>query len=105
MSDPAGLPAYAEQAKDGGYRILVWVQPGAKHDAVAGVVEGRLKIRLRAPAVDNKANDALVAFMAKYFGVPKSALELAAGHTGRKKTLRIRPGEQPDWAAPGSAAG
>jgi len=102
---PMQPPAFAEQAKDGGFRILVWVQPGARQDGAVGVVDGRLKLKLRAPAVDNKANDALVAFMARNLGVPKSALELAAGQTGRKKTLRLRPGENPDWAALGSAAG
>ena len=98
-------PPFAEQAKDGGYRILVWVQPGARQEGPVGVVDGRLKLRLKAPAVDNKANDALLAYMAKALGLPKSALELAAGHTGRRKTLRVHPGKEPDWSALADAAG
>uniref|UniRef100_A0A7C3W7X9 UPF0235 protein ENR59_00650 n=1 Tax=Fundidesulfovibrio putealis TaxID=270496 RepID=A0A7C3W7X9_9BACT len=90
-------PVFAETAKDGAIRIQVWVQPGARQDATAGVVDGRLKVKLRAPAVENKANTALVAFLAGLLGLPKSALELSNGQTGRKKTLRVRPGEKPDW--------
>ena len=90
-------PSYAEAAKDGGYRVRLWVQPGAKQDAVQGVVDGRLKLKLRAPAVDNKANAALVLFLSKYWGLPRSALEISAGQTGRKKTIRVSPGYMPGW--------
>lgn len=90
-------PAYAEADKRGGWRLQVWVQPGAKRDEAVGLVDGRLKVRLRAQAQDNKANEALVAFLAKELGISKGALELASGQTSRRKTLRIRPGETPGW--------
>lgn len=92
-------PSYAEAAKDGGYRVRLWVQPGAKQDAVLGVLDGRLKLKLRAPAVDNKANAALVLFLSKYWGLPRSALEISAGQTGRKKTIRVSSGYTPGWGA------
>lgn len=91
------LPPYAETAKDGAIRLLVWVQPGAKKDAVEGVVDGRLKVKLKAQAVENKANEALVAYLAKRMGLPRRALDLSAGHTSRKKTIRVEPGFGPDW--------
>lgn len=91
------LPSYAQADKDGGFRVLVWVQPGAKKEGPAGVVEGRLKVKLRAQALENKANQALVAFLAARLGIPRSALELTSGLTSRKKTVRISAGETPDW--------
>ncbi len=93
------LPVYVSQAKDGSLRMQVWVQPGAKRDETAGEVDGRIKVRLRAQAQDNKANEALLAFLAGKLKLAKSALELVSGQTNRRKTLRIRPGETPDWNA------
>lgn len=91
------LPSYAQADKDGGYRVLVWVQPGAKREGPAGVVEGRLKVKLRAQALENKANQALVEFLAKRLGIPRNALELTAGLSSRKKTVRVKAGATPDW--------
>jgi len=90
-------PVWAEPAKEGGWRLLVWVSPGAKRDETLGTADGRLKVKLKAPAVDNKANEALLAYMARLLGAPRSALELSAGQTSRRKTLRLRPGLEPDW--------
>jgi uncharacterized protein (TIGR00251 family) len=47
------------------------VQPGAKRSEFAGTHGARIKLRLAAPAVDGKANAALVEFLADYFAVPK----------------------------------
>lgn len=96
-------PVYAQPDKQGGWRIKVWVQPGAKRDEAVGLVDGSLKVRLRAQAQDNKANEALVAFLAHELGLSKSALELASGQASRRKTLRIRPGETPAWIETGEA--
>jgi len=93
------LPAYVLSAKDGGWRLLVWAQPGAKQDGVVGEMDGRLKVKLRAPAVDNKANDCLLVFLAKLLELPKNGLELEAGQTNRRKTVRIRAGFTPAWSS------
>ncbi|MFZ5428371.1 MAG: DUF167 domain-containing protein [Thermodesulfobacteriota bacterium] len=91
------LPPYVQAAKEGGYRVLVWVQPGARRDEAAGIQDGRLRVRLKAQAQDNKANVALVSFLAGLMGIPKSGLELAAGQTNRRKTIRVLPGFEPGW--------
>lgn len=91
------LPPYAEVAKDQTIRVLVWVQPGAKRDSAEGVADGRLRVKLKAQALENKANEALVAFLAKQMGVPRSALTLSAGQTSRRKTIRVEAGYEPDW--------
>jgi uncharacterized protein len=81
--------------------LLVHVQPGARRTEPAGVHGDRLKIRLAAPPVDGKANAALRLFLAGAYAVPQRSVELIAGESSRKKTLRIQsPGARPDriWA-------
>lgn len=91
------LPGFIIPEQDGGYSLLVWAQPGAKKNEVVGEHQGRLKIRLNAPAVDNKANKALLEFVAKLLGVRPSRLELVTGHTSRQKKIRIESAEKPVW--------
>lgn len=69
--------------------IMVQVQPRSSGDGIAGLHEGRLKIRISAPPVDGKANERLTEVIAKAFGVSKSSVEIIKGHTSRLKTVRI----------------
>lgn len=78
--------------------MLVRVQPGAKKTEFAGVLDGRLRIRLAAPAVENKANKALCAFIAGAFGVRPGKVTLLAGETGRQKRLFVETALEPDWS-------
>jgi hypothetical protein len=73
----------------GRWILQVWVQPGAHRTGCAGVVEGRLKMRLAAPPVEGRANEALVAWVAAQLGLPRRDVELAAGATSRFKRLRV----------------
>lgn len=91
------LPEFVRLAGDGDWRIQVWVQPGAKRNEVAGLHQGCLKIRLSAPAVDNKANTALVEFAAALLGLKRSQVSLDAGHSSRRKTLRVQAQKEPIW--------
>lgn len=93
------LPVYARKAGAGEWRIRVWVQPGARRDELAGLHQEHLKIRLGAPAVDNKANQALVAFVAGLLGLRRSQVSLEAGHGSRQKTLRVQAEAEPVWPA------
>ena len=65
------------------------VVPRARVTAVAGRHGGVLKIRLAAPPVDGAANGELVRFLAERLGVPRSAVTIAAGQGGRRKTVKI----------------
>ena len=65
------------------------VQPGAKRSEFAGRHGERLKIRLAAPAVENRANEALVEFLADYYGVPKRNVTIASGLRSRAKRVVI----------------
>ena len=78
--------------------LMVWAQPGAKKDEVIGEHQGRVKIKLNAPAVDNKANKALLKFVARLLGLRQSRIELINGHTSRRKKLRIVSEREPNWA-------
>lgn len=77
-----------------GWLLSVWVQPGAKSDQVVGILDGSLKLRICAPAMDNKA---LVGLVAKLLDLPRRQVSLVGGMTGRRKKLRIVAGEEPAW--------
>ena len=65
------------------------VQPGAKRSEFAGEHGGRMKLRLAAPAQEGKANEALVEFLAGYFGVPKRNVRIVSGLKSRQKRVMI----------------
>ncbi|WP_372742350.1 DUF167 family protein [Neptunomonas sp.] len=69
------------------------IQPKSSRDEIVGLHADSVKIRITAPPVDGKANAHLIKFLAKAFGVSRSAISIASGETGRKKVVRI---EDPD---------
>ena len=72
-----------------GVVLTLHIQPGAKRTEVAGLHGDALKIRLAAPPVDGKANEALIAYLAKTLGVPKSRIDLVSGQSSRAKRIRV----------------
>lgn len=76
-------------AADGRITLTLHIQPGAKKTEFAGLHGDALKIRLAAPPVDGKANEALVKFVAEVLGLPKSAVNLKSGQTSRRKVLEV----------------
>ncbi|MBX9922286.1 DUF167 domain-containing protein [Mycolicibacterium frederiksbergense] len=70
--------------------VSVRVKPGSKKGPlVEAGPDGALTIYVRERAVEGKANDAVVALLAKHLGVPRSRVELASGATSRMKRFRI----------------
>jgi uncharacterized protein (TIGR00251 family) len=69
--------------------IIVHVVPRARVTAVAGRHGDAIRIRLAAPPVDGAANAELVRFLAARLGVPRSAVSIARGTTGRRKTVSV----------------
>lgn len=65
------------------------VQPRASKNEVAGVHGGALKIRLQAPAVENRTNEALVELLARLLKRPKSAVRILGGERSRTKRIAI----------------
>lgn len=76
-------------AADGRITLTLHIQPGAKKTEFAGLHGGALKIRLAAPPVDGKANEALIKFVAEILKLPKSAVNLKSGQTSRRKVLEV----------------
>ena len=76
--------------REGRVILEIRVQPRASRSEVAGVHGGALKIRLQAPAVENKANEALVELLAALLKRPKSAVRILCGERSRTKRVEIR---------------
>jgi uncharacterized protein (TIGR00251 family) len=76
--------------REGTVAFLVRVQPRASKDEIAGEMAGALKVRLRAPAVEGRANEALVEFLAELLKTPRSAVRLLSGERSRTKRMEIR---------------
>ncbi len=78
------------QERDGAVIFPVRVQPRASRDEIAGEMSGALKVRLRTPAVEDRANEALVEFLAQLLKTPKSAVRILSGDRSRTKRIEIR---------------
>ena len=69
--------------------VVVKATPRASKSEIIGAEADWLRVRLQAPPVDGKANDALIAFLADYFKVPRRDVVLVAGQTSRLKIVRL----------------
>ncbi len=82
------------RATAGGVTLAVRAQPGAKKTAITGIYgEGataQLKIAVQAPPLEGRANEALIAFLAETFSVPRNAVELSSGELSRSKVFLLR---------------
>jgi uncharacterized protein (TIGR00251 family) len=74
--------------------ITLHIQPGAKKSEIVGLHGDALKVRIAAPAVDNKANAALIEFLRETLGVPRSAVTIRHGATGRRKIVEVAGGAE-----------
>lgn len=73
------------EEKDGAVRFHVKVQARARREEIVGELGGALKIRLTAPALEGRANQACCALLAKRLKVPRASVKILAGeHTPRK---------------------
>jgi uncharacterized protein (TIGR00251 family) len=70
--------------------FAVRVQPRASKNEIAGEMSGALKIRLQSPALEGRANEALIEFLAALLKTPKSAVRILSGERSRIKRLEIR---------------
>jgi uncharacterized protein (TIGR00251 family) len=73
-----------------GVVFSVRVQPRASKEEVVGVVESALKVRLTAPALQDRANEALCEYLARLLKTPKSAVRISGGERSRIKRIEIR---------------
>jgi uncharacterized protein (TIGR00251 family) len=69
--------------------ISVKVVPNSSKNEIVCILDGILKIKIKAPAVENKANSELVKFLAKQIGIPKSSVKILSGETSKIKKICI----------------
>jgi uncharacterized protein len=79
-----------EDAARGTITLTVRLEPRARKDEIAGALEGALKVRLCAPAVENCANETLIEFLASLLKTTKSAVRIQSGEHSRTKRVEIR---------------
>lgn len=84
MRKPGGGEAAGEAAT-----VAFHVLPRASRDGVAGIAGDAVRVRLTAPPLENRANEALVRFLSARLSVPRPRVEIVAGKRGRKKIVRI----------------
>ncbi|HUK31339.1 MAG TPA: DUF167 domain-containing protein [Candidatus Acidoferrum sp.] len=76
--------------QSGSVTFRVRVQPRASRDEVGGEWEGALKVRLTAPPVDDRANEALCRVLAARLNVPAAAVKILGGERSRIKRIEVR---------------
>ena len=103
MPDSAAPDSGLVRSVAGGIRLRLKVQPKARREGVAGLIPDAdgldsagwaLKVAVGAPPEDGKANEAVVALLAKSLGVAKSAISVVSGATDRRKLVEIRGDEK-----------
>jgi uncharacterized protein (TIGR00251 family) len=77
-------------ATSDGVVLSLHCQPGAKASRVVGLHDERLKLQLQAPPLENRANEALVAWLADQLSLPRKQIEILSGHTSRQKRVLAR---------------
>ncbi|RQP23430.1 DUF167 domain-containing protein [Piscinibacter terrae] len=77
------------RGSDGAVVLDISVVPGAKRTELIGLHDGALRVRLAAPPVDGKANEALIAWIADELGVQRRDVELIRGMASRRKQVRV----------------
>jgi len=75
---------------DGAVTFDVLVQPRASRAKVGPLHDGRLKVAVTSPPVDGEANAAVIELLAKTLGVARGAVEVIAGASSRRKTIKVR---------------
>jgi uncharacterized protein (TIGR00251 family) len=90
-------PPFARVGKEG-VELDISVVPNAKRTEVVGLHDGALRLRLHAPPVDGKANDALLRWLAARLVLSRSSVELVRGHAARRKTVLLRIEPSDEWA-------
>jgi uncharacterized protein len=90
------VTSWYRRSADGVFSISVHAQPGAKRTEVAGLHGNSLKIRIAAPALEDRANEALIEFLAKRLGIAKRNVTLVAGDKSREKRIEVHGPVEPE---------
>jgi len=83
------VSSWFRREANGALTLSIHAQPGAKRTEIAGLHGAALRVRVAAPASEDRANEALIEFLAKAFRVPKRAVTLVSGAKSREKRIAI----------------
>lgn len=72
-------------------KISVIVKPNSRKESVERLADGTYQVRVNAPPIEGRANEAVVEVIARYFSVPKSAVTILKGTTGKRKIVEVNP--------------
>jgi uncharacterized protein (TIGR00251 family) len=86
----ADVAALYDAERDGTVVLRLHVQPGAARSEVVGPHGEALRVRVAAPAVEGRANAAVVRLLADSLGLRRSDVALVGGSTGRRKRVRLQ---------------
>ena len=75
--------------ENGTLTFKVLVSPRASRSEIVGEHDGALRVRIAAAPVEGAANEDLARVLAKAFDVPRTAVEIVAGHSSKRKTVSI----------------
>jgi len=94
-SDPSrstapAMKSWCEKRDEGIWMLSIHAQPGAKRTEVAGLHGEALKVRVQAPALEDRANEALAEFLAERLGVARRDVTLVSGARSREKRFAVR---------------
>lgn len=91
------LPEFVTKISETVYELRIWVQPGANRSCQAGIHDQCLKLKVKSPPVDNKANKEIVSSLAKMLNLRPRDVRLKKGHKSRRKVIHITIEKEPDW--------
>lgn len=80
---------WLQKTKDG-FVIKIHIVPNSSKTQIVGQHGDKLKIKIKAPPVDGKANEEIIQFFCKKFGLKKNQAELVTGHTSKSKNILLR---------------
>jgi hypothetical protein len=69
--------------------LKIYLKPKSSKNEVVGPYRDGIKVKVTAPPIEGKANEALIQFLSKKLGISPSCIEMIKGHHSREKTLRI----------------
>ena len=81
------------EEKDGNLILSVRVLPKSSKSEIVGEYDGALKVKIKSPPVEGAANQELIKVLAKFFDVPKNAIEILSGQTSKTKQVKIVGGK------------
>ena len=79
--------------------LKVYLQPKSSKNEIIGPYRDGIKVKVTAPPVEGKANEALIRFLSKELGVSPSSIEILKGNHSREKTLRVSGISDQEWVA------